>query len=874
MRQILLTGNGIKVARMPAPTVDAGCILVRLQFSMVSVGTEVATLRPKPAEPNQTAVEKAIAVSSLASRYLSAAIDNPKLAVKRVREIVQGQLVRLVPKRPIPAAPQKSLSGIVWQVDNAVEWVEANGGILLVSDASEWHYQARTQLIDVPAGSMVAVDLKGILDPAQISIGLLDATGSRWLGTSVLSAGGIDDRLIFDPQGEGQVRLVFANAQGGTTRLELQHAAVSIVAPDPDGLPQNEMDAQGWNLGYSAAGEVIAVGDGVTDLVPGDLVACGGAGRANHADFVLVPRNLACKVPAGCDMKVAASATVGTIALQGVRRANATLGETICVVGLGLLGQITAQLLQASGCTVIGMDLDPKRVSRAKAAGMAHGVTSPEELQRLVRDLTAGRGVDRTLMVAATKSDAVINLAMEITRRRGTVVIVGDVGLNVQRAQFYRKEIDLLMSTSYGPGRYDSEYEEKGVDYPFAYVRWTLNRNMQSYLDLAVSGRIDIASLIDEVVPIDRATDLYRRLVTSGDAPLGVLIEYPEPTQTLPQPLDATRVALRGYRKAQEGPANYVLVGAGAYGQSMLVPMMEKRRDRFFLRGVVSRDTIRGGNFVRERRLEIFATGLQPVLDDSSVQLIVIATRHMEHAKQVLAGIQAGKHVFVEKPMAVNWQQLDEIAQTYDALPQKPVVMVGFNRRFSPALQMLQKILEKRTSPMIINYRLNGGYIALDHWIQTEDGAGRNIGEACHMYDVFRFLTGNQVTSVSANSIDPQGGAYLRNDNFCATLGYKDGSVGNLVYTALGPKKGMQKELIEVFCDGEAYTVNDYKVLTRASDGEVLWKSDSADKGHSEEISRFGDAIAGAAPVPIPFDEIVETTAVALHIEDLLFGRV
>lgn len=874
MRQLLLNNAGVKVARMPAPVVRPGEVLVRVCYSMVSVGTEVATLRPLPPAEGERGIDKVVAASSLAHHYLKAAIANPGLAAKRVKQIAQMQVVRWVPRRPRPAASDHVLGGLAWSQDNATSFAaKAPTGLTLTTDASDFHYQARSAVIRVTPGHMVAVDLKGQLAPGVMSLGMLDAAGQRWLGLSVLAAGELDDRFIFDPQGETDVRLVLANAQGGVTQLELSQVNVTLLAPDPHGTPQNEMDAAGWNLGYSAAGEVVATGAGVTDLAPGDWVACAGAGKANHADYVTVPRNLVCRVPVGLDLKIAATTTVGTIALQGVRRAEVALGETVCVIGLGLLGQITVQLLLASGCTVVGMDLDPLRLKRALDAGMQHGAGSPEALAALIRDLTGARGVDKTLMVAATKSDAVINLAMDITRRRGAVVIVGDVGLNVQRSQFYRKEIDLLMSTSYGPGRYDPSYEENGQDYPFAYVRWTLNRNMQSYLDLATQGRLNIASLIDEVVPLDQAPALYDRLARSAAAPLGVLLAYPDPTSPPPQPLDSSRVALRGHRKPQQGPAQAVLVGAGAYGQSMLVPMMERHPRHFFLRGVVSRDTVRGGNFVRERRLDIFATDLAPVLADEGINLLVIATRHNEHAAQTLAGLQAGKHVFVEKPLAVRWDELDQLVQSYRALETPPQLMVGFNRRFSPALLQLRQILQGRRSPLIINYRLNGGYIPLDHWIQTADGAGRNIGEACHMYDVFRSLAGAPVCHISASAINPGALPYMRSDNFVATLAYEDGSVGNLVYTALGPKKGLPKERIEVFCDGEAYLVDDFKSLTRCSDGEVLWKSDQADKGHAEEMRLFGEAVAQGSDPVIPFDEMVETTAVALHVEDLIFGR-
>ena len=305
----------------------------------------------------------------------------------------------------------------------------------------------------------------------------------------------------------------------------------------------------------------------------------------------------------------------------------------------------------------------------------------------------------------------------------------------------------------------------------------------------------------------------------------------------------------------------------------MLVPQMSKLRERYSLRGVVSRDTTRGGNFARSNRVEVFATNIEAVLDDPSFDLIVIATRHHEHAQQTAAGLRAGKHVFVEKPLALSWEQLDEVVEAANAEPGNSLLMVGFNRRFSPALQVLRAELMERRSPLMMSYRLNGGYIAPDSWVQGSQGGGRNLGEACHMYDVFRFLADAPVETIDATAINPGNLPYLRNDNFCATLSYQDGSVGNLTYTALGPKQGMPKERIEVFCDGEAYLVDDFKKLVRTSDGEVIWESRSADKGHLEELSRLGDAIISGGPAPISCEELVETTSVALYIEDLLQGR-
>jgi predicted dehydrogenase len=305
----------------------------------------------------------------------------------------------------------------------------------------------------------------------------------------------------------------------------------------------------------------------------------------------------------------------------------------------------------------------------------------------------------------------------------------------------------------------------------------------------------------------------------------------------------------------------------------MLVPQMDKSRDRFLLKAVVSRNAAQGGNFARDHGVEVFTSDLDDVLKDQTIDLIVIATRHHEHADQVVRSLEAGKHVFVEKPLALSWDELARVAQIYQSLSPRPLLMVGFNRRFSPALRELKQRLASRRSPLVIDYRVNAGYLSLDHWVHGSQGGGRNVGEACHMYDAFRFLAGAPVRSVSASAIDPGSLAYARNDNFSATLSYEDGTVATLVYTALGPKTGMGKEHITVFCDGDAFTVDDFRKLMRASDGATLWQSGEILKGHFEELRQVGDAIAQGGASPIPFDEIVETSAVSLEIEDLLVGR-
>jgi predicted dehydrogenase/threonine dehydrogenase-like Zn-dependent dehydrogenase len=872
MRQILINSNGALVARVPRPNVEENCVLVRVHYSLVSVGTEIAPLRANRALSKTNPTEQVKAYSSLAKMYLGLALRNPEKAAKRGLAIAKNQVQAWLPKPTPVSSITLNLGNVNWVRCDAQTVTAQDEQLIVVTDDSEAAYQVMSQPITVPEDRVPIIQVKGRVEKGAIAIGWLNEDQTTWLGSRTYETGDFEDRLIFSLQDSAQFTIVVTTAGAGeASQLLLESLEILLVPPTENGLPQSELEDQGWNVGYSVAGEVIAVGVGIQDIVPGDWVACGGAGQANHAEYVNVHRNLVCRLPEGCPVKLAASTTVGAIALQGVRRAQPQLGEIVCVLGLGLIGQITAQLLKANGCTVIGMDLDLERVQRAKELGMDDGTHDPEALKYLIRDKTKGYGVDRTLITAATKSDAVINLAMEVTRRKGTVVIVGDVGLNVQRTIFYRKEIDLLMSTSYGPGRYDPVYEEEGQDYPYSYVRWTLNRNMQAYLELIARGQLKIEALIDRVVSIDEAPSIYQTLANSQDnLPLGVLIHYPEDTRDLPEPSNSTQIKIRGHKKAPKGLIHYALVGAGAFGTSMLVPQMQKRKDRFFLRGVVSRDAVRGGNFARANQVEVLATELDVILQEPEFDLVVIATRHHDHAAQVVKSLQAGKHVFVEKPLALSWEELNSVISTYRSLGTKPLLMVGFNRRFSPALQTLKTVLASRRSPLIVNYRLNGGYIPIDSWIQTQQGGGRNLGEACHMYDVFRFLAGKPVASISATAIHPYDLPYQRNDNFCATLSYQDGSVGNLVYTALGPKQGLAKERIEVFCDGEVYLVDDYKCLTRASDRTVLWQSQEVDKGHCTELSQFGDAIFEGSQAPISFEEIIETSAIALHIEDII----
>jgi predicted dehydrogenase/threonine dehydrogenase-like Zn-dependent dehydrogenase len=874
MRQILLNSSGARIARVPRPVAAPGAVLVRVHYSLISVGTEVAPLRASALDAaTGGALATGETMPALVARYFRASLRDPAKAARRVREIAEHQVARaraLMPAAPPPA----TVGGHKWTACSPGVKLEAAGGALsLTTDDSAGGYQAITTPIEIPAGANAIVRVHGSVDQGAIAIGVLDDTQQRWLLTRTYTMGSLDDELYLE-SATPTISLVLSSAGAPPpSRVTLVGVDVRVASNGSSNATRSDLTDTGWNVGYSAAGEVIEVGEGIADLAPGDLVACAGAGLANHADYVVVPRNLVCRVPKGCSTRAAASTTVGAIALQGVRRADLQLGETAAVIGLGLIGQITVQLLRAAGCKVVGLDLSESRLARARELGLDDGTSDPEAFKALVRDYTGGRGADATLMTAATKSDAIVNLAMEVTRAKGRAVIVGDIGLNVQRATWYRKEIDLLMSTSYGPGRYDTAYEQGGQDYPFGYVRWTLNRNMQAYMELIARGQLQFDPLVDRVVNIEDASEAYRELADDrGEPPLGVLLRYGSDAAAADD-LTATRITLRGHRTPPSGPTKWALVGAGAFGTAMLVPQMQKRGDAFFLQAVVSRTAAQAGNFARERRVPVVTSHLADVLRDPDIGLIVIATRHHEHADQVIECLEAGKHVFVEKPLAITWEQLESVVQAVHAREDAPILMVGFNRRFSPALVEVRELTAKRRAPLVIQYRLNAGYIPLDHWVHGAQGGGRNIGEACHMYDVFRSLAGAPVTSVAASAIAPGGLPYFRNDNFSATLTYDDGTLATLTYTALGPKTGLGKERIEIFCDGETYVVDDFKTLTRASDGVVLWEGREIDKGHALQMSLLADAVTSGSAAPVPFDEIVETSAVALQVEDLLAGR-
>jgi predicted dehydrogenase/threonine dehydrogenase-like Zn-dependent dehydrogenase len=622
--------------------------------------------------------------------------------------------------------------------------------------------------------------------------------------------------------------------------------------------------AAGSPTGYSAAGRVIAVGAEVEGFDVGDRVACAGAGIANHAEVIDVPVNLAVHIPEDLSTSVASTVTLGSIALQGVRRANPTLGETVVVVGLGILGQITAQLLQANGCRVIGVDLAADRVALALKNGMQHGLDpQAEDYVAQVSRLTDGFGADAAIVTAATPSDEVISQAFQSCRRKGRVVLVGDVGLHLKRPDIYAKELDFLVSTSYGPGRYDPSYEEGGQDYPLPYVRWTENRNMQAYLELLAAGTINIDAMIGASYPLEKAGEAYSGLASPDRKDLIVLLEYPPRDER-----ESRKVVLRTAPAAKQEAIRVGLAGAGGFAQGMHLPNIVKLRKQYALQAVMSRTGANAKAVATQYEAAYATTDYEALLADEAIDLVMITTRHDLHGTMVLKALRAGKNVFVEKPLALTEAELAEVEQFYRGLPADgaPLLMTGFNRRFSPAMSAAKQALAGRTTPLIANYRMNAGFIPPDHWVQTAEGGGRNLGEACHIYDTFRALVGAPVSAVSAAAAQPKGKQWKRNDNFVVNLTYADGSLCTLTYTAFGAREHA-KERMDVFADGKVIELDDYKAVRVAGTKKGEWSAASSQKGQFEELVELAEALKGARPWPISLEEQLETSRVALKVE-------
>ena len=612
-------------------------------------------------------------------------------------------------------------------------------------------------------------------------------------------------------------------------------------------------------VGYSAAGEVVEVGEGVQGFRAGDRVACAGNQFAHHAGVIRVPHTLLARVPEGVGLAAASTVALGAIALQGVRRACPTLGETVVVIGLGALGQLTAQLLRASGCQVVGVELDEGRVARAVELGLAHGFTG-DAVERVTR-LTAGTGADAVIVTASSPSSEPLAAAFQMCRRKGRVVLVGDVGLEIDRADIFAKELDFLVSTSYGPGRYDPLHEEGATDYPLPYVRWTEGRNMDAYLRLLADGGVRVEPLIDDVFDVERAEAAYEALETRTPRPLMVLLRYPR--TPLPE-----RRAVANPRAApgKAGRIRFAVIGAGSFARAVHLPTLRALADEVEIRAVANGTGHGAHAAARECGAAYATTDAREAIHDPQVDAVLVCTRHAMHAELVEEALAAGKHVLVEKPLALTPAELDRVRAAVEAGGDGgPVLLTGFNRRFSPFSARIARLLEGRAGPLMASFRVNAGPMPAGHWVYGPDGGGRNIGEACHFYDWLGWLAGAPVAEVSAQRARRPDGRDA-GDDFAATLRFGDGSVATLLYTALGTPLH-PKERAEIFAEGRVLTLDDWRELTVSGTRAPVLRARAADKGHREEVAAFVRAIRRGGEWPIPFWQQAQAMEIAFEVE-------
>ncbi|HYP49207.1 MAG TPA: bi-domain-containing oxidoreductase [Thermoleophilaceae bacterium] len=617
-------------------------------------------------------------------------------------------------------------------------------------------------------------------------------------------------------------------------------------------------------IGYSSAGVVRAVGEGVEGLGPGDRLACGGGGWANHAELVAVPRNLVARVPDGVSLETAAYATVGAIALHGFRRADAVVGERVGVVGLGLVGQLAVQIVTAAGCTAVGVDLDEAAVELARKGGALAFSRRHPNLEGAVLEASGGLGLDTVLVCASSDSSDPLDLAVLLARDGGRLVVVGDVPVTASRAALYDKELELRLSRSYGPGRYDRDYEERGRDLPPAYVRWTEQRNLEAFLELADAGKLDPQQLTTHRYPVEDAAKAYA-LLSDGDGqgsrPFGIVLEYPEAPERVARP------RVRSPKRSPAEGARRGVIGAGSFARATLLPALSEAGASFVSvateGGLSSADVAARFGFER-------SVAPQEVLADDGVDAIVIATRHSSHAALAAAALRAGKHVFVEKPLALNREELREVEEAHSS--SGGVLMVGFNRRFAPLAVRLERELRTGALPPVISARVNAGPLPQSHWLHDPElGGGRLLGEGCHFVDLLAHLAAEPVASVHAAARPQHGRALEASDEVVATLRFKSGAVATLVYAGGGDPR-LPKERFETFGSGLSAVLDDFRRLELYRGGKRALHKSRQDKGHASQAERFVRSVRGRAEPPSAESYFASMRATLALVESLRSG--
>ncbi len=652
----------------------------------------------------------------------------------------------------------------------------------------------------------------------------------------------------------GQAGLISkARQQPDKVKMVLDKVKTDGLMPTIDSV-RNKLD-QPLPLGYSNVGVILEVGSGITDLKPGDRLLSNG----HHAEVVCVPRNLVCKIPDTVSDEEASFTVVSAIGLQGIRLVKPTLGETVVVVGLGLIGLLTCQLLKANGCRVIGFDFDEEKVQVANNFGViAYNSAKGIDPVAAVMELTSQVGADAVLITASTASHDVISQAANMSRQRGRIVLIGVIGLNLSRADFYEKELSFQVSCSYGPGRYDSSYEEQGQDYPLPFVRWTENRNFQAVLQAMESGALRVKELITKRVALEEVTSVYRDIQEHKNQ-LGIVIEYSGEVHL------SKSVAISDAPKSPSS-AQLAVVGAGNFSQAMILPCLKK--SGAVLRTIVSSKGVSGNHAARKFGITESCSDYDSVLKDTSVDAVVITTPHNLHASMTVQALEAGKHVFVEKPLALTMDELEAVKSAQQKHPKQHVV-VGFNRRFSPLTQKLKSIVSSSVQPMNLIFTANAGFIPKDHWTQDPlVGGGRILGEACHFIDLCSYVAGSRVKKVSASALGLQADRY--SDNVMITLQFENGSQGVINYLSNG-SKAYSKERMEAFSEGRVLILDNFRQLEGYHvSGFKKLKLSKQDKGHQEQFSTWLKTLKDGGQPMVPFADLVNSTQASLAVLESL----